>query len=225
MNNNRKSKSKPIRKILYSGYRGNIGKRIFNYLIEKNFSLFKFVEKKFFYDFDVAVDFSYPLKTLKLLKLVKKQKKSIVIGTTGFNNFQLNLINTYSKKIPIFIDFNFNYIFNYYLKILNYSNNLLTKMNKYLIETHRETKLDKPSGSAIKIMNMLNIKHCNSLRISNVIGKHSVIFMDKFNKVTLSHESLNFNCFYNNLLNIINFISNKKNGIYMINDILKSNFK
>ena len=50
---------------------------------------------------DVIIDFSVPKCTLQVLEIISKLKKKIVIGTTGFNKKEEDLIKKYSKKIPI----------------------------------------------------------------------------------------------------------------------------
>ena len=57
--------------------------------------------EKAFKNVDVVIDFTIPKCTLEILKIVTKLKKKVVIGTTGFNRSQENLIKRYSKKIPI----------------------------------------------------------------------------------------------------------------------------
>ena len=57
--------------------------------------------EKAFKKTDIIIDFTVPSCTLEILKIAKKLKKKVVIGTTGFNKNQEDLIKKYSKKIPI----------------------------------------------------------------------------------------------------------------------------
>ena len=57
--------------------------------------------EKAFKNSDVIVDFTVPKCTLEVLKIAAKQKKKVVIGTTGFTKKQEKMIKNYSKKIPI----------------------------------------------------------------------------------------------------------------------------
>ena len=50
---------------------------------------------------DVIIDFTIPYCTLDMLKIASKLKKRVIIGTTGFNQKEENLIKKHSKKIPI----------------------------------------------------------------------------------------------------------------------------
>ena len=57
--------------------------------------------EKAFKKTDVIIDFTIPNCTLEMLKIASKLKKKVVIGTTGFNQKEEDLIKKYSKKIPI----------------------------------------------------------------------------------------------------------------------------
>ena len=57
--------------------------------------------EKAFKKTDIIIDFTVPSCTLEILKIAKRLKKKVVIGTTGFNKNQEDLIKKYSKKIPI----------------------------------------------------------------------------------------------------------------------------
>ena len=50
---------------------------------------------------NIIIDFTIPKCTLEILKIAAKQKKRVVIGTTGFSQREENLIKKFSKKVPI----------------------------------------------------------------------------------------------------------------------------
>ncbi|MGX7582555.1 dihydrodipicolinate reductase C-terminal domain-containing protein [Candidatus Vidania fulgoroideorum] len=181
----------------------------------KNFFQLKNIVKKI----DIIIDFSHKKTTMSLLKYCKKNKKKIIIGTTGFNKKEYKKILKYSNKIPIFIESNMNYNFYIFLKIISYSKKLLKKMDTHVIETHRKKKPDIPSGSCVKILKKLKSKNFSSLRIGEVVGEHEVIFCDKYNKINIKHECFNRNSFILLLKKIITFIMLKKKGIYNIKDL------
>ena len=74
-----------------------------NRLINKKFNGIKpeLNSDKAFKKTDIIVDFTVPDCTLEILKIATRLKKKVVIGTTGFNKSQENIIKKYSKKIPI----------------------------------------------------------------------------------------------------------------------------
>ena len=73
---------------------GNQNKSINGIKIKKN-------SERAFINVDIIIDFTMPLCTLEMLKIATKLKKKVVIGTTGFNRSQEELIKKYSKKIAI----------------------------------------------------------------------------------------------------------------------------
>ena len=74
-----------------------------NKLINKKFNGIKpeLNSEKAFKKTDLIIDFTIPDCTIEILKIAAKLKKRVVIGTTGFNRNQENIIKKYSKKIPI----------------------------------------------------------------------------------------------------------------------------
>ena len=74
--------------------REEINKRISGIKIQMN-------SENAFKKANIIIDFTIPECTLEILKIAVKQKKKVVIGTTGFTKKQENLIKKFSKKIPI----------------------------------------------------------------------------------------------------------------------------
>ena len=68
---------------------------------------------------DVIIDFSSPKGSIEILNYAKQLKKKVVIGTTGFNKKQENLIKNYSKKIAIFKSSNMSLGINLLCYIIN----------------------------------------------------------------------------------------------------------
>jgi 4-hydroxy-tetrahydrodipicolinate reductase len=106
---------------------------------------------------DIIIDFSRPKASIEVLKYAKKLKKKIVIGTTGFNKKQNNLIKNYSKKIAIFKSGNMSLGIN----LLEYIVNILSKKipNDYYVginDDHHKKKIDYPSGTALMLANAIS---------------------------------------------------------------------
>ena len=101
---------------------------------------------------NVIIDFTVPKCTLEILKIAVKQKKKVVIGTTGFTKKEENLIKKFSKKIPILKAGNMSLGVNllvYLTEIASRSlnNGFLSKV----LETHHKRKKDYPSGTALML--------------------------------------------------------------------------
>ena len=100
----------------------------------------------------LIIDFTIPKCTFEILKIASKLKKRVVIGTTGFNKKQENLIKIYAKKIPILKAGNMSLGINllmYLTEIASASlnNSFLTKIS----EIHHKHKKDYPSGTALML--------------------------------------------------------------------------
>ena len=101
---------------------------------------------------NIIIDFTVPKCTLEILKFAVKQKKKIVIGTTGFTKKEKNIIKKFSKKIPILKAGNMSLGVNllmYLTEIASKSlgNNFLSK----IYEVHHKYKKDYPSGTALML--------------------------------------------------------------------------
>ena len=198
---------------------------------------------------NVIIDFTVPKCTLEILKIAVKQKKRVVIGTTGFKKNEENLIKKYSKKIPILKAGNMSLGVNllmYLTEITSKSlgRNFLSKV----YEVHHKYKKDYPSGTALMLgkgiadgknkdfyksigKRYLNKKsfpygkkiNFNSIRKGDVIGEHEVTFSSGKEIVTLNHESFDRALYSEGALIAAKWLINKKPGLYSMRDLL--NFK
>ena len=205
--------------------------------------------EKAFKDVDVIIDFTNPECTLEMLKIVTKLKKKVVIGTTGFNRNQENLIKKYSKKIPILKAGNMSLGINLLMYLTEIASNSLgnTFLSK-VFEIHHKHKKDYPSGTALMLgkgiafgkkknfysllgKKFLNKKtfpygkkiNFNSLRKGEIIGEHEVKFSSGKETVTLNHESFDRTLYSEGALSACKWLMKKKAGLYSMRDLL--NFK
>ena len=197
----------------------------------------------------IIIDFSVPECTLEVLKIAVKQKKSVVIGTTGFSKKEESLIKKFSKKIPVLKAGNMSLGVNLLMYLTEIASNSLGKnfLSK-VYEIHHKHKKDYPSGTALmlgkgiatgknkefysmigkKYLNKKNFPfgkkiNFNSIRKGEVIGEHEVIFSSGKEVVTLNHESFDRALYSEGALTAAKWLSNKKAGLYSMRDLL--NFK
>ncbi len=198
---------------------------------------------------NIIIDFTVPKCTLEILKIAVKQKKKIVIGTTGFTKEQENLIRKFSKKISILKAGNMSLGVNLLMYLTEIASKSLGKnfLSK-VYEVHHKHKKDYPSGTALMLArgiatgknkefySMLGRKYLNrksfpysnkinfnSIRKGNVIGKHEVTFSSGKEIITLNHESFDRELYSEGALIAAKWLSNKKPGLYSMRDLL--NFK
>ena len=205
--------------------------------------------EKAFKKAEVIIDFTIPKCTLEVLKIAKRLKKKVVIGTTGFNKNQENLIKNYSKKIPILKAGNMSLGINLLVYLTEITSSSLGKnfLSK-VFEIHHKHKKDYPSGTALMIgkgiadgkkknffslygKNFLNKKtfpyskkiNFNSIRKGEIIGEHEVKFSSGKEIITLNHEAFDRALYSEGALTAAKWLMNKKPGLYSMRDLM--NFK
>jgi len=198
---------------------------------------------------DVIVDFTVPKCTLEILKIALKQKKRIVIGTTGFTQKEEALIKKFSKKIPILKAGNMSLGVNLLMYLTEIASKSLNE--EYLskiFEVHHKHKKDYPSGTALMLgkgiakgknknlynligKKFLNKKYFpygkkinfNSVRKDEIIGEHEVTFSSGKEIIKLNHEAFDRALYSDGALTAAKWLINKKPGLYTMRDLL--NFK
>jgi len=250
-----------------TGCMGRMGQQLIKTIKkEKGFKIYSLTEykqinKKFngikpelntenaFKNTDVIIDFTIPECTFEVLKIASKLKKRVVIGTTGFTKKEENLINSFSKKIPILKAGNMSLGVN----LLMYLTEIAAKSlgDKYLskvFEVHHKHKKDYPSGTALmlgkgiavgknkKFYNIIGKKflnkksfpygnkiNFNSIRKGEVIGEHEVLFSSGKEIIKLNHEAFDRALYSEGALSAAKWLMNKKPGLYSMRDLM--NFK
>ena len=205
--------------------------------------------EKAFKKTDIIIDFTVPSCTLEILKIARKLKKKVVIGTTGFNKKQEDLIKKYSKKIPILKAGNMSLGINLLVYLTEIASSSLGKnfLSK-VFEIHHKHKKDYPSGTALMIgkgiaygkkknflslygKKYLNKKtfpyskkiNFNSIRKGEIIGEHEVKFSSGKEIITLNHEAFDRALYSEGALTAAKWLINKKPGLYSMRDLM--NFK
>ena len=198
---------------------------------------------------NVIIDFTVPKCTLEILELAAKQKKRVIIGTTGFTKKEENLIKRFSKRIPILKAGNMSLGVNllmYLTEIASKSlgNNFLSKV----YEVHHKHKIDHPSGTALMLgkgiaigknkdfYNLIGKKYLNkkkfpygkkinfnSIRKGKTVGEHEVKFSSGKEIITLNHEAFDRALYSEGALTAGKWLMKKKPGLYSMRDVL--NFK
>ena len=198
---------------------------------------------------DVIIDFTIPECTLDILKIASKLKKRVVIGTTGFNKKEENLIQSYSRKIPILKAGNMSLGINLLMYLTEITSKILgDKYSTKIFEVHHKHKKDYPSGTALMLgkgiavgknkdfykligKKFLNKKtfpysnkiNFNSIRKGEIIGEHEVLFSSGKEIIKLNHEAFDRALYSEGALAAAKWIINKKPGLYSMRDLM--NFK
>ena len=198
-------------------------------------------------NFEVLIDFSRPEASLNALAVCKDAGKAMVIGTTGFTDSELELIGQASKEIPIVFAPNMSVGVNLTLKILETSAKVIGPDSSIeIIEAHHRYKVDSPSGTALKmgevIANALgrNLSECavygregieeprdmntigfSSIRGGDVVGEHTVAFFMDGERVEITHKASSRMIYANGAVRAANWLSDKPSGLYSMQDVLE----
>src|SRR5690606_35067198 len=103
-------------------------------------------------DFDVLIDFTHPSVTLKNLEVCRQAGKAMVIGTTGFTPEEKQQLSDAARQLPIAFAANFSVGVNLCLKLLDTAARVLgDDVDIEIIEAHHRHKVDAPSGTALRM--------------------------------------------------------------------------
>ena len=197
-------------------------------------------------DFDVLIDFTRPEATLDALSVCQSAGKAMVIGTTGFSDDALKVIDQASSDIPIVFAPNMSIGVNLTLKLLETTAKVIgTDSNIEIVEAHHRHKVDSPSGTALKmgevIANALgrDLSECavygregteeprdrqtigfSSIRGGDVVGEHTVTFFMEGERVEITHKASSRMTYANGAVKACQWLTNQANGLYSMQDVL-----
>ena len=202
--------------------------------------------KRVLKDFDVLIDFTRPEATLDALSTCQSAGKAMVIGTTGFSDDALKVIDQASSDIPIVFAPNMSVGVNLTLKLLETTAKVIgADSNIEIVEAHHRHKVDAPSGTALKmgevIANALgrDLSDCavygregkegprdrqtigfSSIRGGDVVGEHTVTFFMEGERVEITHKASSRMTYANGAVKASQWLTNQPNGLYSMQDVL-----
>ena len=226
------------------GY-GKMGKEIENVLISRGHNINKIIDKDSeisFENTEIAIIFTSPESTFEQIKNCLDANVRVVCGSTGWTE-QLHEIENYCRKSNggFLYSPNFSIGVNLFYKLNDYLNEIMTNHKNYsasILEKHHSQKVDKPSGTAIKIANdiisksdynswTLNENENNdklkirSEREGDQKGHHSVIFSSDDDIIRISHTAKSRFAFALGAVISAEFLVDK-NGVYDMSDVINS---
>lgn len=197
-------------------------------------------------EFDVLIDFTRPEITLSNLEYCIVNKKSIVIGTTGFDDAGLNAIQEAGKKIPVVFAPNMSVGVNVCLRLLDIAAKALGENSDIEItEAHHRHKIDAPSGTALRMGEVVaealgrNLKDCaiygregitgerdkntigfSTIRAGDIVGDHTVMFAAQGERVEITHKATSRMTFASGAIQAALWLKDKSAGVYDMQDVL-----
>ncbi|OKP01676.1 4-hydroxy-tetrahydrodipicolinate reductase [Xenorhabdus eapokensis] len=196
--------------------------------------------------FDVLVDFTRPEGTLAYLSICRQYHKSMVIGTTGFDDAGKQAIAEASREISIVFAANFSVGVNLLLKLLEKAAAVMGEYTDIeIIEAHHRHKVDAPSGTALAMGESIaktlgrDLKNCAvyareghtgerdpksigfaTIRAGDIVGEHTAIFADIGERVEISHKASSRMTFANGAIKAAIWLTGKNRGLYDMKDVL-----
>lgn len=249
-------------KVLISGAKGRMGKKVFEalaqteninavcgidivedlssapYPIYDNFNSVKEIV-------DVVIDFSAPANLDNVIEFCLHNKIPAVLCATGYTQEQVDKIKLTSEKIAVFRSGNMSLGVNVLVDLVKKAAQMLDGFDIEIIEKHHNQKVDAPSGTALMLADGvksvcdekfytygrqgicgkrdINEIGIHAVRGGGIVGEHEVIFASGFETITLSHVATDRSVFADGAVRAALYISNKKSGLYDMNDVINGN--
>jgi 4-hydroxy-tetrahydrodipicolinate reductase len=194
----------------------------------------------------VLIDFTRPEGTLAHLALCRELGVKAVIGTTGFSDKEKAEIERHARHIAIMMAPNMSVGVNVVLGLLDRAARALSEgYDIEIIEAHHRHKVDAPSGTALKMGEVVaaalgrDLKACAvygregvtgerdpstigfaTIRGGDVVGDHTVLFAGTGERIEITHKSSSRATYAQGSLRAARFLSGRATGLFDMNDVL-----
>jgi len=196
--------------------------------------------------FDVLIDFSVPQATLDHAATCLAQAKGMVIGTTGFDAGGLAAIRDMAQQIPILMAPNMSVGVNLTFALVELASRVLgDSVDVEIVEAHHRHKIDAPSGTALRLGEMVarGLGHdldelavygrhgitgprpmgsigFASLRAGDIVGEHTVLFAGTGERLEITHRAESRMNFAQGALRAVRYLAGRGPGLYDMQDVL-----
>lgn len=197
-------------------------------------------------DFDVLIDFTRPEPSIACLAFCRDHQKKMVIGTTGFADEQKQLIHAAANDTAIMFAPNMSVGVNLCFKLLSLAAQVLgDDVDVEIVEAHHRHKVDAPSGTALRMGEVvaealgrdLNTHAVygregdtgererktigfETIRAGDIVGDHTVMFADIGERVEITHKASSRMTFAKGAMRAAAWLMQQPNGLYDMQDVL-----
>jgi len=197
-------------------------------------------------DADVVISFTTPEASLEHLKTAAQKKKAMVIGTTGFSKEGIQSVKELSQSIPVVMAPNMSVGVNLLFKVLGDIAKVLgDDYDIEIVESHHRLKKDAPSGTALKMAQVISESINRNLdevavyarkgmigerskkeigiqtvRAGDIVGEHTVLFGGLGERIEITHKASSRDTFARGALKAARWIYGKPAGLYDMMDVL-----
>ena len=197
-------------------------------------------------EFDVLIDFTLPEVMLGNLAFCRRAGKAMVIGTTGLNAAQKQLLVDAAKDIPVVFASNFSVGVNLSFKLLDIAARVMgDDADIEIIEAHHRHKVDAPSGTAMRMGEVIadalgrdlqkvavygREGHTGArehetigfatVRGGDVVGDHTVLFAAEGERLEITHKASSRMTFAKGAVRAAQWLDGREPGLYDMQDVL-----
>lgn len=202
--------------------------------------------EKAFGNAEYVIDFTRPAGTLEHLAYCVENRIKMIIGTTGFDENGKKAIEKASETIPIVFAPNMSVGVNVTMKLLEIAaKNFAEGYDIEVIEAHHRHKVDAPSGTALKMGEVIaraigrDLGECavysregiigerdpstigfSTIRGGDIVGDHTVLFAGTGERIEITHKSASRATYAQGSLRAARFLAGKTNGLFDMQDVL-----
>ena len=196
--------------------------------------------------FDTLIDFTNPQSTLQNLEICRQHGKNIIIGTTGISDDGKQRIRDAANAIGIVFAPNMSVGVNLCLKLLDTAARILAEeFDVEVIEAHHRHKVDAPSGTAIRMGEVVahaldrDLSECavygregitgardrktigfETIRAGDIVGDHTVLFAGEGERIEITHKASSRMTFANGAVRAATWLEHQPAGLYDMQDVL-----
>jgi 4-hydroxy-tetrahydrodipicolinate reductase len=197
-------------------------------------------------EFDVLIDFTRPEPTLANLEICRSAGRRMVIGTTGFSEAQKLEIAAAANDIGVVFAPNMSVGVNLCLKLLDMAAQVLgDAVDIEVIEAHHRHKVDAPSGTALRMGEVVaaalgrDLAACavygreghtgerdrrtigfETIRAGDIVGDHTVLFAGEGERVEITHKASSRMTFANGAVRAAGWLMAQQTGLFDMQDVL-----
>ena len=197
-------------------------------------------------DFDVLIDFTRPAVTLVNLAACRAAGRRMVIGTTGFTGEERAQIAAAADEVAVVFAPNMSVGVNLCLKLLDMAARVLgDEVDIEVIEVHHRHKVDAPSGTALRMGEVVaaalgrDLKDCavygregltgerdrktigfETIRAGDIVGDHTVLFAASGERVEITHKASSRMTFANGAARAAAWLMQREKGLFDMQDVL-----
>ena len=195
---------------------------------------------------DCLIDFTRPEGTLHHLSICRRHHVGMVIGTTGFDAAGKAAIAEAGKEIPVVFAPNMSVGVNVVFKLLDMASRIMNEgYDIEIVEAHHRHKIDAPSGTALRMGEVVaqalgrDLKECAiygregvtgerdpstigfaTVRGGDIVGDHTVMYCGTGERVEISHKAGSRMPYALGSLRAAHFLAGKENGLFDMQDVL-----